>query len=358
MAAAGEQAAEAVVDTARDAAMTIDPDLGTVWLPDAASVTSPAVDSMWDIVFWLSVFCFIAITGVVVYFVIKYRARPGHKAQPSPHHNDVMETIWTVIPALICVGLFIGGWRGFVDVTSPPEHALEVQVVARSWSWEFVHPNGVKDSVLHVPADRSVRLIMKSEDVIHSFFVPAFRIKQDVLPRRYTQTWFKAPDPTLSREQELPSTEVNPANAKLVREQPGLRVFCTEYCGREHSMMKTRVVVHNSGGYENYLAFKQEQQDAMSPLERGQDVYGRLCFACHTVDGSVRVGPSFQGAWGTSRNFTDGTSAPMDENYVRDSILNPQGQVVQGFPPSMPSFQGQLSDKEITGLIEYIKSLK
>lgn len=334
------------------------PSGGTVWLPEQASVTAHNVDWLFDLVMWLSVVSFLGITGAVVYFVWKYRARPGHEVQPSPHHNDTIETIWTVIPSLICVGLFVGGWRGYVDMTTPPKHALEIHVTARKWSWEFTHPNGVKDSVLHVPAGRSVRMIMKSEDVLHSFFVPVFRVKQDVLPRRYTSLWFKAEKPTVPAEQELRSNEVNDVNRDLVRRQTGHRLFCAEYCGTDHSQMKTRVVVHNPGGYDNYLAFKKEESDNMSPVERGQDVYGRLCFACHTTDGSTKVGPSFKGIWSETHNFIDGSTAAVDENYVRDSILNPQARIRQGFPPSMPSFQGQLSDKEILGVIEYIKSLK
>lgn len=336
----------------------ITPTGGTVWLPEQASVTAENVDFMFDAVMWLSVICFAGITFAVVYFVWKYRARPGHKVQPSSHHNDVVETIWTVIPSLICVALFVGGWRGYVDLVTPPKHALEIHVTARKWSWEFTYPNGVKDSVLHVPAGRSVRMIMKSEDVIHSFFVPAFRVKQDVLPRRYTNIWFKAEEPTVSADQELRSVELNDANRNILLRQTGHRLYCAEYCGTDHSQMKTRVVVHNPGGYDNYLAFKKEESDNMSPVERGQDVHARLCFACHTVDGSTKVGPSFKGIFGETHNFTDGSTAVVDENYVRDSILNPQARVRQGFPPSMPSFQGQLSDKEIMGVIEYIKSLK
>jgi cytochrome c oxidase subunit II len=329
---------------------------GGVWLPAQSSVIATDVDWMFDVVMWLSVFSFAGITIAVVVFVWKYRARPGHKTQPSPHHNDVMETVWTVIPSIICVGLFLGGWRGYVDMTTPPKHALEIQVIARKWSWEFIHPNGVKDSVLHVPAGRSVRLVMKSEDVLHSFFVPQFRVKQDVLPRRYTQVWFKAEKPTVIAE--LQNVEVNDVNKDLVRRQVGHRLFCTEYCGTDHSLMKTRVVVHNPGGYDNYLAFMKEVQDAAPPVERGKAVYERLCVACHTLDGTIRVGPSFKGIWGETHNFVDGSNATVDENYVRDSILNPQARVRQGFPPSMPSFQGQLSDKEIAGVIEYLKSLK
>lgn len=360
-AAAADQAvpswATSGVDYVRDPEF-VTPSGGTVWLPEQASVTAGNVDLWFDVVYWLSVVCFIGITVATIGFVWKYRARPGHKVQPSSHHNDVIETIWTVIPSLICVALFVGGWRGYVDLTTPPKHALEIHVTARKWSWDFIYPNGVKDSVLHVPKDRSVRLVMKSEDVIHSFFVPAFRVKQDVLPRRYTSLWFKADEATLSPEQELKSVEVNDANRKLVAEQAGHRMYCAEYCGTEHSQMKTRVVVHNPGGFENYLAFRAEEADTMPPLERGRVTYRRLCETCHTVDGSVKTGPSFKGIWGDTHTFVDGSTAVVDENYVQDSMMNPQAKVRQGFPSSMPSFKGQVTDKEIMGVIEFIKSLE
>ena len=214
---------------------------------------------------------------------------------------------------------------------TPPKHALEVYVTAQMWNWNFTYPNGINDTVLHVPVDRSVRLVMKSHDVIHSFFVPGFRIKQDVLPNRYTETWFKAT-------------------------RPGVyRMFCTEYCGKDHSMMKTMVKVHPPGGYEAYL---EKKADRPVSAEYGEEIYGIRCVACHTVDGTRRVGPSFKElVMGNERSMADGSKIPVDENYIRESILNPMKDIVEGYPPSMPSFEGQLSDKEILSLIQYIKSL-
>lgn len=331
---------------------------GTVWLPNQASVTAEGVDFLFDAVYWLSVICFLGITVAVVGFVWKFRARPGHKVQPSSHHNDVMETIWTVIPSLICVALFVGGWRGYVDMTTPPAHSLDIQVRAGKWFWEFTYPNGATDTVLHVPAGRSVRLNMKSDDVIHSFFVPTFRIKQDVLPRRYTQVWFKAEQPTLTPEQELQDAQINEKNRMLALTQPGHRLFCTEYCGTDHSQMKTRVVVHNPGGFDNYVAYKAAVQDNLTPVERGKKVFDTKCVACHTVDGTRKIGPSFKGIWGETHTFTDGSTAVVDENYVRESLLNPKAKIRQSYPDTMTSFQGQLSDEQILGVIEYIKSLK
>lgn len=307
---------------------------GTFWLPDTASATTQSTDMIFYGVLGLSIFCFVGITAAVLYFVIKYRARPGHEPEPSAHHNDALEITWTIIPSIICVFLFVFGWRGYINLATPPKHSLEIQVTAQKWSWNFSHPNGVNDAALHVPVDRSVRMIMKSQDVIHSFFVPAFRVKKDVLPRRYTEVWFKAAEPGV------------------------YRLYCAEYCGRDHSLMKTKVVVHEPGGYERYLAEKEAELQNIPPVELGKKVYDVRCVACHTTDGTPRVGPTFKGVWGTESAFTDGTKAAVDENYVRDSILDPQSQIRQGYPPTMPSFKGQLSDKEITGVIEYIKSLQ
>lgn len=304
------------------------------WLPESAAVTADSVDWLFYAVLGLSVFCFVGISIAVVYFTVKYRARPGHKPLPSPDHNDQLEITWTVIPAIICVFLFVGGWRGFIDMATPPKHALEVQVKALKWKWQFTHYNGVTDNALHVPVDRSVRLVMTSSDVLHSFFIPSFRIKQDVLPRRYTSLWFKATKPGV------------------------YRIYCAEYCGMDHSQMKTVVVVHEPGGYEKYLQSQYDEQMNMTPLERGQMVYNGYCIACHTVDGTPRVGPSFKGIFGETHEMEGGATVQVDENYIRESLLTPQAKVRKGYPPSMTPFKGTLSDDDITGVIEYIKSLK
>lgn len=328
-AASAEQAASSGAAAIPEVAMK-----SSAWLPENAAATAGDVDSLFLAVLGLSVFCFVGITFAVVYFTVKYRARPGHKPQPSPAHKDWLEITWTVIPAIICVFLFVGGWRDYIRAATPPKHALEVQVKGMKWKWQFTHYNGVKDDELHVPVGRSVRLVMTSNDVLHSFFVPAFRVKQDVVPKRYTQLWFKATEPGR------------------------YRVYCAEYCGLDHSQMKTVVVVHEPGGYEKYLQSKYDEQMNMTPVERGQMVYNGYCVACHTVDGSARVGPTFKGIFGDTHEMTDGTTAQVDENYIRESVLEPQAKIRKGYPPSMPSFQGTLTDDDITGIVEYLKSLK
>jgi cytochrome c oxidase subunit 2 len=240
------------------------------------------------------------------------------------------------------VFLFYYGWNTYVHVVTPPTKAVEINVLAWRWNWQFTHSNGVQDSDLHVPVNTPVRLVMTSKDVLHSFYAPVMRVKQDIIPRRYTYAWF------------FPT-------------KPGTyRLTCAEYCGTNHSQMgitnegrRAVVVVHEPGGYERYLADKAAQSMNMNPADLGKLLYEKKgCNACHTVDGTARVGPTFQHDFGTTVPLSDGSSVLMDENYIRESVLYPQAKARPGFPPSMPSFEGQLKEKEIEGIIAYIKSLK
>jgi cytochrome c oxidase subunit 2 len=323
---------------------------GTFWMPKAVNRAADESDMMFYAVLALSIFFFAAIAICVVYFVIKYRHRPGHKPEPSAAHNDVLEITWTVIPTIICVFLFWYGWHSYIRVVTPPNKAIEIDVLAQRWNWTFTHENGVTDSDLHVPAGVPVRLVMTSKDVLHSFYAPAMRVKQDVVPRRYTYAWFDATKPGT------------------------YRLTCAEYCGTRHSMMacldfdpisgacnrRAVVVVHKDlEEYERYLNDKVADQMNMAPVDLGKMLYDKKgCSSCHTTDGSARVGPSWkQPDWGKEITINGGT-VKMDENYVRESILYPAKKARPGFPNSMPPFEGQLKDKEITGLIAYIKSLK
>jgi cytochrome c oxidase subunit 2 len=314
---------------------------GNFWMPKSVNVEADSTDQMFYAVTGLSIFFFVAIAGLVVYFVIRYRHRPGHKAEPSAAHNDALEITWTVIPTIITVFLFYYGWRTYVKVVTPPTQAVEVNTLAMRWSWQFTHANGVKDKDLHVPVNAPVRLVMTSKDVLHAFYAPVMRVKQDIIPRRYTYVWFKAT-------------------------RPGTyRLTCAEYCGTDHSQMgidedgrRAVVVVHEPGRYEQYLADEYARSNQLPPAQLGQKVYEKNCTACHTTDGSVKVGPSFLGSFGTSVQMADGKSFKMDETYIRESILNPTAKTRAGFPAGqMASFEGQLKEKEIEGLIAFIKSL-
>ncbi len=316
---------------------------GTYWMPKGVNRVAHDSDGMFYAVYALSIFFFVAIAGAVIYFTIRYRHRPGHKAEPSSGHNDALEITWTVIPTIICVFLFYYGWRTYVRVVTPPQKAVEIYVEAWRWSWEFTHQNGLKDSDLHVPVGTPVRLVMTSRDVLHAFYAPVMRVKQDIIPRRYTYAWFLA-------------------------DKPGTyRLNCAEYCGTDHSQMGKRadgrravVVVHEAGGYERYLA--DANVITGTPEEIGAKTYEKKgCISCHSVDGSAKVGPSFKGSWGTTIQLAGGGSAVVNEDYIRESIEVPTAKGRANYASqigSMPSFDGQLKPEELAGLIAYIKSLK
>jgi cytochrome c oxidase subunit 2 len=312
------------------------------WFPRSVNIEADDSDMMYFATLGLSAFFFFAITFAVVYFTWRYRHRKGHKSEPSPSHHDVLEITWTIIPTIIVVFLFYYGWRGYIRVVTPPVKAVEVQVQAWRWAWSFTHANGVEDSDLHVPVNMPVRLVMTSRDVLHAFYVPVMRTKQDIIPRRYTYVWFY---PT----------------------KPGTyRLHCAEYCGTDHSQMgrqsdgrRAVIVVHEPGDYERYLADKAAASSNMAPDKLGAMVFEKKgCVACHSTDGSTKVGPSFKGSFGTEIPQEGASARLVDENYIRESLMYPSKSGRPGFAKTMPSFDGQLKEKEIEGLIAFIKSLK
>jgi cytochrome c oxidase subunit 2 len=305
-------------------------------MPPSASSTAHGPDKMFYAVLGLSIFFFIGITIAVVYFTIKYRHRPGHKAEPSPAHHDVLEITWTIIPTIMCVFLFVYGWRTYLDNSLVPETKAEnqVYVVGSKWSWNFRYYNGVEEPVLHAPLGEPVKLIITSTDVLHSIFVPAFRIKQDAVPRRYTYAWFY------------------PTRTGI------FRFYCTEYCGTDHSLMKTRVVVHGAADYRRFLDDAYASRQSLSGAPLGASVYEKKgCMGCHSIDGSPRLGPTWKGSFGTQITLADGSKVTVDEAYLHKAIVSPSAEGRSGMPiGSMPATP--LSEKEIEGVIEYIKSLK
>jgi cytochrome c oxidase subunit 2 len=311
--------------------------LSSFWLPEQASTVAHEVDFAFYFVYWVSAFFAVLITALIVYFAIRYRHRPGvrEKADPAPHHNLPLEVAWTVPPTLLVVAFFWVGFRGFMDIATPPDNAYEVQVTGQKWNWLFTYPGGYVDPDLHVPVDTPVRLVLSSQDVIHSFFVPAFRIKRDVVPGRYNKAWFQSGKPG------------------------SYQVFCAEYCGTSHSTMLAKVVVHEPGQFERWLADASNFLDKMPPEEAGEKLYTqRGCPQCHSLDGKPSTGPTFAGLFGSSVALSGGGSVRADEGYIRTSILEPSAQVVAGYEPVMPSFQGKLNDREIDAIIAYLKTLQ
>ena len=302
--------------------------------PAPTSTTAGDVDELFYFILAVSVVFFAIIVGAMFAFVWKYRQRDDLQIQPSPDHNNLLEIVWTVIPGLIVGVIFFWGFVSYLDMRQAPDNSYEIQVAAKKWSWSFTYPNGHVDNNLHVPIDRPVKLVMSSDDVIHSLYIPAFRLKMDLIPGRYSTTWFEA------------------------HTAGDYTLFCAEYCGTLHSTMLAKVVVHPYGEFTKWLDNAANLLKTMTPVEAGEILYTRRgCVQCHSIDGSAKAGPTFLEVFGTQQALTDGSMIEVDENYIRESILEPQAKIRAGYKPVMPTYQGQLKDEEIAALIAYIKSL-
>ncbi len=312
---------------------------GSMVFPQRASTDAAMVDNIFYFILWVSIVFFVIIVGVMVLFVFKYRRREGVEAVKTATHSNALEAFWSIIPSILVAVMFIWGFLGYMQMRTAPDNAYEIQVLAKKWVWSFEYPNGYIDPNLHVPVDRPVRLVMSSDDVIHSLYIPVFRLKMDVVPGRYNKTWFQA-------------TEVN--------DDEGYDLFCAEYCGTQHSTMLAKVFVHKPGEFDKWLADAANFLDRMTPAEGGQVLYNnRGCAQCHSMDGSARAGggPSFKDTFGTEQPMVDGSKVVVDEDYVRQSILEPQAKIRAGYDPRMPTYQGQLKEEEIRALIAFLKSL-
>jgi cytochrome c oxidase subunit 2 len=304
-------------------------------LPDQGSTHAPAVDGLYMFIFWLSVFFFVLIAGLIGWFVLRYRRRSELDRTPNITHHLGLELTWSIIPLFLCLLVFFWGFKDYMTATVAPGNAMEINVVGEKWIWTFEYPDGMRSlGELYVPVSRDVKLIMMSKDVLHSFYVPGFRIKMDVLPNRYTEQWFRS---------DIPGE---------------YQVQCTEYCGKGHSQMNAKIVVMTPEEYEDYLENGPKNLRDMPLVELGKLLYEtRGCVTCHSLDGTRGQGPSWKGIYGQEHKMTDGRSIKVDENYIRTSILQPQAAIVQGYEGIMPTYQGLLRDREILALIEFIKSL-
>jgi cytochrome c oxidase subunit 2 len=301
-----------------------------------ASTLAPNIDNLFMFISAVNTFFYALVIFLIIVFVKRYKRRSENEITPHITHNNALEIAWSVIPLIILIGIFFWGFHGYVKAQIAPANAIEIQVTGKKWVWQFEYPDGMRTlNDFHVPVNRPVRLVMNSEDVIHSFFVPAFRIKKDVLPNRYTEQWFEATKPGV------------------------YQVFCAEYCGKGHSDMMAKIHVDDDAAYQKWLVEGDEEMNKMPLKELGALVHdARGCATCHSIDGTRGQGPSWKGIWGQTHTFADGTTAVVDENYVRQSVMDPQAHVVQGFEPIMPTYKGLLRDREVLGVIEYIKSLK
>ena len=308
--------------------------LRSIILPLQGSEYAGEVDTFYMFLVWFSLFFFVLVAAIAVYSVIKFRHKPG---DVTPHwtHNNLLETVWTVIPLLLLLVIFFWGLKGYMKAEVAPGDATEIQVTAKKWVWQFEYPDGNRAiNEVHVVVNKPVKFILSSEDVLHDFFVPDMRVKHDIIPDRYVQVWFT---PTV----------------------PGKHhIECAEYCGRGHSDMAATLYVDDEAAYEKWL--ETGGVDPNMPLDKlGAMLYqSKGCSSCHSLDGSVGQGPSWKGVFGHNVQLENGQTVLADENYIHESILVPGAKVVKGFDNIMPVFQGVLRDREVNALVAYIKTLK
>ena len=361
-------------------------------LPDDFSTHGKPIDTLFGDIFWLSVVFFIAIVGAMIWWSWKYRERPGHKATPTGH-NVPLEVAWTIAPIPILIWLFHEGFVGYMGLSLAPSAALEIQVKASQWNWQFVYPNGESDDKewtepgepplpppLHIPVGKPVKLVMSSADVIHAFYVPELRAKRDLVPGMYSSMWFKA--------------------TQLTDPKHPLDLFCAEYCGGQshnpsmkqacdngnaaacdhvsldpsiekegtaegfhgHFSMRTKVIIEPEDAWNAYVQ-SLEAPPGAKPEDIGAKLYKKYpCHTCHSVDGSTGAAPTWKGLWGRTEKMSDGHEVKiMDadgENYLRKSILDPSADVVSGYPSPSPMPKVDLKDAQIADIIAYIKTLK
>jgi cytochrome c oxidase subunit 2 len=301
--------------------------------PEQASTHAVHVDLLYFFLLGMSTFFTALIALMILYLSIKYRRGNVHVDRSHPvDHAYGLEATWMVIPMVISLGIFAWGAGLFFSVFRPPADAIDMRVVGKQWMWKFQHPSGKREiNCLHVPKGQPVKLTMISEDVIHSLFVPAFRIKRDVLPGSYSTCWFEA-----TRTGEF-------------------HLFCAEYCGTNHSGMIGRIVVQEPAEYSDWLTGGTAN---ISPAKAGQRLYQELrCATCHEAGDAPARCPPLIGLMNRKVKLTTGDTVVADENYMRESILRPAAKVVAGYQPLMPSFDGQVDEEQLIQLIAYIKSL-
>ncbi|NND99859.1 MAG: cytochrome c oxidase subunit II [Pirellulaceae bacterium] len=341
------------------------------WFPEQASTFAETNDWLYGVITFICVLFFVPIAGFLFYCALRYHKPKGGKAESQVAHHTMLELFWSIAPSFVLVGMFYLGARAYLDIRTVPEGSYEVGVQAFKWGWTMDYGRGTYHPELHLVVNEPTKLTMKSSDVIHSLYIPAFRAKKDIVPGRYNYMWFQ---PTVASK-KVSDAELEKARTwtkesgeawdyeKWQFTENGYRfydLYCTEYCGKNHSEMQTVVVVHQT--QEELDAWIKEvsarDPDKMDPAPYGKLLYERRgCKGCHSVDGTKMSGPSYKDAYGTVRKLQSGAEVLVDENYVRESILNPKAKIAEGYPPVMPSFKGQLSDDDIYCLIEFIKTL-
>jgi cytochrome c oxidase subunit 2 len=301
--------------------------------PEQASNFAPHVDALMLFMTAVCVFFAAAITTAIVVFFFKYHRKAPNAVGIPIHEDSRLEAVWMIVPLILAMAMFSWGAVIYVDYRHTPQDTLDIYVIAKQWMWKAQQPSGLKEiNELHVPVGRNIRLVMASEDVIHDFFVPAFRVKMDVVPGHYNTMWFR---PT----------------------KPGrYHFFCSQYCGTNHALMGGWVTVMEPADYAAWLSGTAGGE--ANPVVAGEKLFAeKACITCHVANGTGRA-PSLNGVYGAQVLLADGSNVVADEAYIRESILQPNAKIVARYPPSMPTFQGQLTEEQILALTAYIKSLQ
>ena len=296
-----------------------------------AMTTTQAVDAVYLYIFGFCIVLLVGITATMVFFVLKYNRKSHPVPEPTADSNVWLETVWFLIPTLIALSMFWFGWKGYERLADIPAKAMVVHVTGRQWSWSFQYANGKTSDKLYVPVNKPVQLDLTSLDVIHSFFVPAFRIKKDVVPGMTTHEWFEA-----TREGSYDA-------------------FCAQYCGVGHSQMTTKVVAMAADKFEKWY----QTQPAVAEGGEGRRLLQKYgCTGCHSLDGSKKIGPTLKGIYGSKVTVLTGgkeRTLTVGESYIKRSIEEPKADVVKGFAPVMPSFKGRISETEIDEIIDFLQ---
>lgn len=302
------------------------------FVPEDASNFAQSVDILFSFVLLTCLFFAVLVTVVAIFAAFKYRRTHPNEVGAPIEGNMALEIGWTVIPLLIALGIFAWGAVLYVNFRTAPKDTLDINVIGKQWMWRLQQPNGRREiDELHIPVNRNIKLILGSEDVIHNFYVPAFRVKMDVVPGRYNTLWFR---PT-----------------KIGK----YRLFCSQYCGTNHAVMTGWVTVMDPADYATWLS---GEVGEVNPAAAGEKLFSQLaCVTCHLSNGTGR-GPSLNGVYGAKVLLADGSIVVADDGYIRESILEPKAKIVAGFQPVMPTFQGLVTEEQIMNLTAYIKTLQ
>ena len=303
--------------------------------------------------------------GLMVFFAIRYKQQKKEGAATGATHNTALEVTWSVIPAFILAIIFIWGFRGFLVQATPPDNSYDIMVTGYKWGWDFTYPNGINSRsetdpktgkamapALHVPADTPVRLTLQSNDVIHSVFIKQLRVKKDCVPGRFNQMWFEAH----FDEKTAESVEFSKDGEKFTLMRNVYDLFCTEYCGQDHSEMITKVYVYKPEDYERWYEIMGDIPGDTKLVDLGRTIWETQCKACHSITGASGLGPTWQNLFGDTSHATSAGPVEVDVDYITESIYNPGAKIVDGYGNNMAAFPS-LSPREIAGIIEFMKTV-